>query len=899
MHAAALLLLLASLPLGLPWNNWDSGNPLSTPPARAEHSLTFFNDTAYVFGGRGNAVSVAHDPRTFSTERVGGTVVFTSYSQKHVMPCLDANGYEQSVKGLNASAYQACYNTTTSLQLNDVWSYSLNCSRSGQGGCAGGWTLLVPGALLGGCRNYNDAVHCSHPLERYGHAAAILYETPPINLPQSRTLPAHLLIYGGASQLCVDYCTDMWSLNLTQCSLNATAAAGCLWKEVGSFDSAGPGKRWRAGSAHDNTRWAMFGGHRLWHGMAKGNSAANNWSDFSVLPFGGFLDDLWVYTWQKGGLGSSVYGGAFNNGTGYAAQYGAVPDPSRGTAGASAAREISLGPPISAQRCSVGDSSCSRAGAWQQVLPRQECFSQPGAAYAQRNALGCTTHWPRARAQAALALSGETLYLYGGFTVAAYPYPYVHASGSGDGTIALKSDGIFPYPSQPQFLGDLWAFDFRSGLWRALGGRDAAAGAPLPPPLRGHALTFAGAALILSGGYSGGAFNSDLWLYNISIDHWLRQNVYPHPRFAPTCTSDFVPPAPGDPLPLRAAPVPGRTPPTFSPSALLEVTAGQKTDGLYGRVAAPTFMPVKRRATYGWQGCTARADGRTDLPDVVSLAPSGRAYHGAVWSEREGLLLTFGGEVAGSAAVGETWAWSRYWCPSQCHTYGACVWGHCYCAAGFYGLDCSNRTCPGSVCRYDTDNHEQQCMHCCSEGWLHADGEGYVTGIRKVPCSFERPGRGEMNGVCDGGTGTCACAPPYLGDDCSIKDCRAVVTAATPVPVPGQDPPEACSGPAAGQCSVEYPVSRCLCNYPYTGDVCQSQLCLNNCSPPRGACDSATGLCTCATLVNPYNQAQNWSRYAGDDCSWVPAFAGAGAAGVGWGVAVAAGLLAVAVAWGA
>lgn len=78
----------------------------------------------------------------------------------------------------------------------------------------------------------------------------------------------------------------------------------------------------------------------------------------------------------------------------------------------------------------------------------------------------------------------------------------------------------------------------------------------------------------------------------------------------------------------------------------------------------------------------------------------------------------------------------------------------------------------------------------------------------KVPCSRDEPGY--SHGICDG-FGTCQCAPPFLGDDCSVKDCL-----------------HDCS--YNGYCSVEYPVSRCVCNPSYFGEFCEQIECLNNCS---------------------------------------------------------------------
>ena len=70
---------------------------------------------------------------------------------------------------------------------------------------------------------------------------------------------------------------------------------------------AGPGRRWRhsmvGGKAYyDPTdgytkqRFALFGGHRLWHGYSPENSQDNNWDVYASRPRGGYLDDLWIYT---------------------------------------------------------------------------------------------------------------------------------------------------------------------------------------------------------------------------------------------------------------------------------------------------------------------------------------------------------------------------------------------------------------------------------------------------------------------------------------------------------------------------------------------------------------------------------------------------------------------------
>ncbi|CAM9668594.1 unnamed protein product, partial [Hapterophycus canaliculatus] len=125
---------------------------------------------------------------------------------------------------------------------------------------------------------------------------------------------------------------------------------------------------------------------------------------------------------------------------------------------------------------------------------------------------------------------------------------------------------------------------------------------------------------------------------------------------------------------------------------------------------------------------------------------------------------------------------------------------------------------------------------CLQAGWSHEDGDTYVTeDISRSECSDSSPG--ESHGICDG-FGTCQCAPPFIGDDCSIKDCQYN-----------------CS--FNGWCSVEFPVSRCMCNPGYYGDHCQHLKCLNNCSFPHGTCDVSTGECACEMTYSPYNNTRS------------------------------------------
>jgi hypothetical protein len=122
-----------------------------------------------------------------------------------------------------------------------------------------------------------------------------------------------------------------------------------------------------------------------------------------------------------------------------------------------------------------------------------------------------------------------------------------------------------------------------------------------------------------------------------------------------------------------------------------------------------------------------------------------------------------------------------------------------------------------------------------------------VQDITKVACSYHN--LGISNGICDG-FGKTQCAPPFIGDDCSIKDCKAN-----------------CS--FNGWCSIEYPVSRCMCAPGYYGDICDKKICLNNCTYPNGLCNSTDGQCQCRMMFSPYLNTREFKPWDGEDCSYL------------------------------
>ena len=82
-----------------------------------------------------------------------------------------------------------------------------------------------------------------------------------------------------------------------------------------------------------------------------------------------------------------------------------------------------------------------------------------------------------------------------------------------------------------------------------------------------------------------------------------------------------------------------------------------------------------------------------------------------------------------------------------------------------------------------------------------------------------------------------------------------------------------------GWCSIEYPVSRCMCDREFQGTDCAGRICLNNCSWPNGEC--VKGTCVCNEVNDPFNKTKQlqgkWWRgtYGGADCSYMVPFAAA------------------------
>ncbi|KAH8092270.1 hypothetical protein JL720_5238 [Aureococcus anophagefferens] len=217
--------------------------------------MVLFNTMILMFGGRSNEVRRNHVPKTYEIETVNGTIDFVSYDKN---PIVDARAVDDSPEAAaTLPAHYVCDNQIdVGLYFNDVWAYELNCTRYGDLPCVEHtWTVLNYGRDRGGCKYILGREICTHPSERWLHGAAMF-------------LDSTMLIYGGFSQRCEDYCDDLWSFDARDGS----------WMEiqVGHFNPGeSPGKRWKFSIVADGTTFYIFGGFRLWHGFSSDNSEDN------------------------------------------------------------------------------------------------------------------------------------------------------------------------------------------------------------------------------------------------------------------------------------------------------------------------------------------------------------------------------------------------------------------------------------------------------------------------------------------------------------------------------------------------------------------------------------------------------------------------------------------------
>lgn len=732
--------------------------------------------------------------------------------------------------------------------------------------------------------NYITIKVCTVPSERWNHGGVYF---------QDETM----YVYGGFSQRCADFCDDMWMFDIGMKSWRQVYQAGALSALDGfldDFGNGGPGKRWRMSMVEVDATMAIFGGHRLWHGYALENSEENDWNDFTAYPFGGYLDDFWIYT-----------------------------------------KVLDL-------KTETGSDFKTTDGSWQKIEGKETCVDEPGLSWASRFDIRCFTLWPPERAGHAALLDEKRnlFWVFGGYKTY-YPYLSTDEFGAGVGK-ATSSDGFVPYPSYLYYLNDMWYYNFTDGYWTEV---KFDVGDAQPEGRMDMMFLLTEEVIFMHGGYANNYLYDDLWYFDLVTHKWLEKERFVYPKYPEGCTDDYeyivdnncshiawpnhierdveypfeirpyaeqdnyYDPVVMDPywsmfdkgeapnvyefnvsedsyratLGRPMIPSSSSGPLQYAKSfeytynvtytatlyescttVWAETNREHVVDGLFGRANYSVFIAQPRRRRPGWDGCRHRQDKRLVLPNELQYEkPYARAGHRGVYVNKTREILMYGGKSYLQEQphyVNETWEYQisdEMWyfnfdvCVNNCSDHGDCKLGFCNCHVGYYGVDCSNTSCPGTFCYYDETTRDQVCSHACQSGYNHTDDDIYLPDMRKTPCSRELPGY--SNGVCDG-FGNAYCAPPFVGEDCSIKDCKYN-----------------CS--FNGYCSIEYPVSRCMCNPGYFGEYCQEKYCLNECSYPNGLCNHTTGSCECRMMHDPYNNTREYKLWGGEDCSYISAYA--------------------------
>mmetsp|Transcript_17675 Transcript_17675/g.28625 ORF Transcript_17675/g.28625 Transcript_17675/m.28625 type:complete len:597 (-) Transcript_17675:1352-3142(-) len=485
MKAFVLLVLLAVLKC-FAWREWDYSTETTDewediwgysegPRLRRGHSLVIHKDQGRIilFGGRDNNILRAHNPKTYEVVEINGTLEFNNYDQNPVKECTaessNTTGLEYSFTSTSQEkTANNCSNfAVVGLFYNDVWEYDLDCTRYGDGPCENrGWKVLHAGAKDGGCKYYLGKKICTVPTERWQHGSAVFNDSL-------------VVVYGGYGPACEDYCDDLWLFDLRDNTWTEVYPPGTL-----SGSEALPGKRWRFSALGDGAAFWVFGGHRLWHGFASDNSAANDWGSTAELPTGGYLNDLWRFDRPLLAADERV--------------------------------------PL------LTDDF----GNWTRLMPKKVCEAD-----AEGTVTCADGPWPSARASHAAALDAASggLWVHGGYRTY-FPYLWTHGPGSLGGTSAAGASGFVPYPTYPFFLDDLWFFNFTDETWTEV----TPSGDVKPDARMDHSMVKAGDKLILYGGYGDNYYFDETWQFDLATSTWLEKTSFVWPVYPENCTDDLA-----------------------------------------------------------------------------------------------------------------------------------------------------------------------------------------------------------------------------------------------------------------------------------------------------------------------------------------------------------------------
>jgi hypothetical protein len=229
LFISAFLLLFLSLPHA---NAWREIIPTTStiPLERYGHTAVLWEPSRMiVFGGRRSGfnqydITINETSECFAIGTCGeldglGACVGCNTTEGCHCECLE--GYS----GVG------CADQSVEIWLNDVSVFDLSTNT---------WTIYNSNL-----DDEDDESPLAWPSIRYAHTAVMIDRI--------------MIIYGGYSQLCQDYCDDTWEYDTR--ILDAQGRG--VWTRISPLGGAGPGKRWRHTAVAYEGSMYLFGGHRF------------------------------------------------------------------------------------------------------------------------------------------------------------------------------------------------------------------------------------------------------------------------------------------------------------------------------------------------------------------------------------------------------------------------------------------------------------------------------------------------------------------------------------------------------------------------------------------------------------------------------------------------------------
>ena len=570
------------------------------------------------------------------------------------------------------------------------------------------------------------------PSGRVGHGAALVLNT---KTGERDTM----LMFGGASIDCLDYCNDTWVYSVPH----------NLWSTPATIGTA-PARRWKHAMVDYLDSAFLFGGYgqRLPYVASASARLPNEKYDLdnsgydATIPL--FFGDLWQFNF----------------------------------------------------------SQATSAGASWTLL---NTSASPGGV-------------PRPRHSASLVAYQDCLYLfgglaYGGTTTFAYTYPTPFLDVAVPNTSAYNSSLLTKY-----YLADTWQFNITQGRWHLLNTGPKPVGAVVndqftaaqyasssasPGVRAGHsaAMSLRGsdAMMLLFGGNTWDDQIGDAWQMNMSSFTWT---VLTGEGTFPSRRRDMVMVPVGQQA-VRISAGAGSN----AGSMLLGFGLGCLSGSSYVAASNATtpahLLALNAYALSSYTGfdtsLSRSGNGTiTAFGSYVNASTGQTVYASApdLWVETSPTV----GEKFCVEFLDDLWEYSPAACPADCSRHGTCTFNACLCDPGFWGADCSQVSCPGSVCVFDYGARTTSCVFCTGRG------------------------------SCDGLAGTCLCNTTLLatGSDCALATCL-----------------NGCSG--NGLCDNNNTnaagYGTCTCSSGYTGDDCSQSVCATNPSVSTSLVCSGNGLC--------------------------------------------------------